>query len=320
MIAILINGISNCRDAVMREAEAVFPPQVRYGLYESRYVGHLSRLATEAVKKGYTHIICVGGDGTLNEVVNGILTAFEYAHRQATDPIETRFDMAGLARIGIALYPAGTGNDFARTIGAKPSLAHILQRIEANSVQTFDVGYARFMLPDLSGESERFCINIADVGMGGEVSYRLAKDSALRRISPKLLYQREVIRAFFNYEKQAVRCYNDQFEWSGLATAVVAANGKYFGGGIGIAPQADAMSGELGITIVGNVSLFTYARHLPTLMRCQKAIHPEISYHRLSDICVEAIDRPMPIDMDGEFIGYTPFSMQKLQKKLSFVI
>lgn len=319
MIAILINGISKRREEVVREAESAMPPNIEYGLFESQYAGHLSRIASDVVKKGYTHLICVGGDGTLNEVVNGMVSAFEYAHRQIDEPTETRYDWAGLSRIRLALYPAGTGNDFARTIKAKPNLAQILQLIAQDAYQMTDIGYARFTRPDLSGEGERFCINIADVGMGGEVAYRLSKDSRLRRISPKLLYQREVIRAFFKYEKKPMRCYNDHFEWSGLAMAIVAANGKYFGGGIGIAPQSDPISGNIGVTIVGDVSLWDYITRLPALMRCLKAKHPEISYHRFENICVEALAEQVPIDMDGEFVGYTPFSMQKLSQKLCFL-
>jgi diacylglycerol kinase (ATP) len=316
MIAILINGISRRLKDVMNEVEKVFPEHLQYGLFESQYAGHLRGLATEVVKKGYTHFICVGGDGTLNEVVNGLVSAFEYANCSADDPLETRYDWAGLTRLRVALYPAGTGNDFARTIKAKPDLKQILQLIEADSYCLTDIGYARFMNPELSGETARFCINIADVGMGGDVALHLSKDSRLRQISPKLLYQREVIRAFFSYQKKPVRCYNEQFAWEGLATAIVAANGNYFGGGIGVAPQADCTSGKLGITIVGNVSLWDYATRLPTLMRCKKAQHPEISYHNFEKICVESLAEQMPIDMDGEFVGYTPFMMQKLRQRL----
>lgn len=316
MIAILINGISRRLKEVMREVEQTFPSHVQYGLFESQYATHLSRLSYEAVKKGYTHFICVGGDGTLNEVINGMISAFEYANCNLNDSLETRYDWAGLSRLRLALYPAGTGNDFARSIKAKPNFKHILELIDKDSAQMVDVGYARFIKPDQSGEAARFCINIADVGMGGEVALRLSHSSILRRISPKLLYQREVIRAFFKYKKKAVRCYNDQFTWEGLATGIIAANGKYFGGGIGVAPQADLTSGQLGITIVGNVSLWDYATRLPVLMRCLKAKHPEISYHNFERICVEGLNEPMPIDMDGEFVGYTPFNMKKLAQRL----
>lgn len=326
-IAFLVNGIARKKSTIIAEAEQVFGANWQYGVYESKYAGHLQRMAGEAVSKGYTHIITVGGDGTLNEVCNGIIQSFAYNNRSQEQDISLRYDWQGLSAIRLGLYPAGTGNDFARTIKAKPDMHYIRRLITDNSCQTLDVCYATFA-PDNRPENQqinalrgsRFCINITDVGMGGEISYNLSNHGKKKWINPKLIYQYEVFRTFLTYKKQEVKVYNERYQWSGLMTAIVMANGNYFGGGIGIAPQAVCNNNtQFGLTILGNISLSDYLLNMPTLMRSKKVKHPEIDYLNIDEITVESLSQPLPIDMDGDFIGYTPIYFRKLPQKLTFL-
>ncbi len=321
-IAFLVNGIARKKSSIIAEAEQAFGNDYSYGIYESKYAGHLRRMAGEAVAKGYTHLITVGGDGTLNEVCNGAIQAFAYQNRSHEKDINLRYDWQGLSNLQFGLYPAGTGNDFARTIKAQSSMRYIRRLLEQKSTHIIDIGYAHFAPATATPEAnERFCVNITDVGMGGLISYKLSQYGKNSLISPKLIYQYEVVRTLFSYKKQEVKIYNDNYQWSGLMTGIVMANGNYFGGGIGIAPQANCggNSRQFGLTILGNISLRDYMFNMPTLMRGKKVKHPEVDYLNIDEITVESLSEPLPIDMDGEFVGYTPIYFCKLPQKITFL-
>ena len=98
------------------------------------------------------------------------------------------------------------------------------------------------------------------------------------------------------------------------------ANGKYYGSGLGIAPNAELDSGNLEVVILANISILDYIRHLSQVRKCQLLDHPEVHYYSMPAIDIESTDgRPHPIDMDGEFIGFTPMKVKKLKQVLPFL-
>lgn len=317
-VAFLINGIAKHKEVILSEVRKKCQSLFEYGIYESTYRGHLERMATEVVGKGYDHLISIGGDGTLNEVLNGVVASFEYATRHHED-IEMRYDWKGLSNIKIGMYPAGTGNDFARTTKSKPNIDFITSLITKGQHRLTDIGWSSFRNIEQTNVSERFYINIADIGMGGEAAWRINEKRSSRLLGPRLIYHQAVLHTFFTYKKKAVRCFNDHFEWSGKVMSVVAANGNYFGGGLGIAPHANTTSGQLGVVILGDVSVWDYVKHLRTIQKCQKVVHPEISYYLFDRFSIDSLEQSMPIDMDGELVGYTPVHFCKLREKVAFL-
>lgn len=240
-------------------------------------------------------LLVAGGDGTLHEVVDGLMQR----------PVESRPP--------ILLIPLGSGNDTARMIGARATLADIQRRLIAQQSRDWDV------LECTIGDEQttRYCINVLDVGFGGDVARRYS--DRLRKLPARLGYITATLQGFLSSKarRMSVRiddvCINDEM----LLTAV--ANSKWFGSGIGIAPLAQPSDGALDVTMVKNVGPLTYARFLPQLMRGAPINDPRIQYH--SGIkCIITTNEPLPIEIDGEYVGCTPISIMVRPKAVRLLV
>jgi diacylglycerol kinase family enzyme len=101
----------------------------------------------------------------------------------------------------------------------------------------------------------------------------------------------------------------------------VVANGKYFGNGLGIAPDASVTDGKFEIVIIGDITMLDYFRHLGAVKKCRKVNHPKVQYHQLERVTIESMEnRKISIDMDGEFIGYAPMTLVNLASKINFIM
>ena len=100
---------------------------------------------------------------------------------------------------------------------------------------------------------------------------------------------------------------------------LVIANGKYFGSGLGIAPDADPADGQFSVVLIGEISMLDYLKNLGQVRKCEKIIHPELKYLSAKEISIEHVGEPLPIDMDGEFIGYSPMKISMVHNALKFI-
>jgi YegS/Rv2252/BmrU family lipid kinase len=309
-IAFLINRTVRKHDKIVREIETVFKG-MDIKFFHSEYPAHIMALAGTAIQRGYKYIIAVGGDGTLNESINGIIQAFKVG---LSDSPES-YNWEGVADIKIGLLPAGTGNDFSRTTGITGKAEHLLALIKGNRTQQVDIGLASFVsIKDLP--VHRFFINITDVGMGGVVVKSIAKKHPF--LSGTMLYNYTIMKTFLTYDKSGVKCHNDEFQWEGKVMNLVVANGKYFGGGLGVAPEASINDGQFSVVILGNINLVDYLRYLGDVRACRKIVHPEVHYHSFDKLTIESNDgKPLAIDMDGEFVGYAPMTVVNLPRKVN---
>jgi diacylglycerol kinase (ATP) len=315
----LINGALSNKNKMLQRLHQAFAKGIEYTVLETQYAQHAIQLLSEAAQsRKYTHFIAIGGDGSLNEMINGIMQGY----RLSTDlnlPVTDRYDWSALAEITMGMMKAGSGNDFSRSINAPDTFEELRKSIEQNKTKTIDIGYAQYTSTTMQ-LTERFFMNITDVGLGGAVAVRIS-DRKTRWLSPQMMYNTAIVQTFFTYNKNTVACTNtDGFEWKGKAMSVIAANGKYFASGLGIAPDAELDSGKLQLVILGDITLFDYFMQLPTAMRCKHIKHKQVWYHTVSDITISPVDAPLPIDMDGEFVGYAPLSMRKFKQCLRFVV
>lgn len=310
-IAFIVNRTIKGREKTLKLIEQTFKGfEVKF--FQSEYAGHLSVLAETAVNRGYKNIISVGGDGSLNECINGILQAF----KQGLGDVPESYDWAGLSEINVGLLPHGTGNDFAKTAGVTSSAEHLLSLIQRGKTEKIDIGLASF-ISKKEVPTSRFFINITDVGMGGVVVQSLEK--RIPFLSRNMQYMWAIAKTFTGYENSGIRCYNETFQWEGKVMNFVVANGKYFGSGLGIAPEASITDGFFEIVIMGDVSMFDYLTNLGDVRKCKKIIHPEIIYHKADKITIVATDgKELGIDMDGEFVGYAPMTVVNLSSRLNF--
>lgn len=278
-----------------------------YKFFISEFSGHFLTLPIKAIGEGFTHIIAIGGDGTLNEVINGVLDAFK---------TENSYDWEKVKTIKIGILPLGSGNDFVKNLGYK-TIEELKNLILKNSTALVDVGFTEFFDKD-NKPSTRFFINISDVGMGGEVV--TTKEKLPQFLDGSINYFFAITKTVATYKKNVVKITAKEFSWEGKILNFVIANGKYFGNAIGIAPHAEINDGKFAITNVGDISLMDYFKNLGTAKKCEKIIHPEVSYTESEELVIESTDkRKLAIDMDGEFIGYAPVKFTCMKQKLNFL-
>ena len=166
--------------------------------------------------------------------------------------------------------------------------------------------------------SHRFFINITDVGMGGEAVLKLQKKIPFA--GPDLNYFWAITSTLATYEKVQIKATGDNYYWEGKAINFIVANGKYFGNGLGVAPDASVTDGKFEIVVIGDITLLDYFKNLGTVKKCQKVVHPEVHYHQLDKVTIESMEtRKISIDMDGEYIGYAPMTLINLSQKINFI-
>lgn len=260
----------------------------------TQYPGHATAIAKENASK-YNVLIVVGGDGTLNEVINGIELS---------------------SKVVIGLLPYGTGNDFAR--GQKLQLdAHfLLNLIATKSIKIIDVGFINGLKTDAA--MHRRFINIADIGLGGVVTQNMLKNKNTL-LSGNLIYALAILKGILQYSKTKIKVEGD-YNFQGKLLTLAVCNGPYFGFGLGIAPTAKVQDGFLNITRIGNVSMLDYFRNLGNLKKSKLINHPEVEYKTMKNITVFHEDKPCPIEVDGEFMGYTPVNIQILPQAIRFLL
>lgn len=244
---------------------------------------HARELATNIDTE--TDVLMVaGGDGTLHEVVDGLMQL----------PQELRPP--------VLLLPLGSGNDTARMIGAKATASDIERRLAAFDHITWDVLECR--VGDV--QQIRYCTNVLDVGFGGDVARRF--NSSLRRLPARFGYVVATLQSFIRAQPQEMTVSVDEAEYAGTMLLTAIANSKWFGSGIGIAPHARPNDGELDITMVKDVGPLTYLRFLPSLSKGLAIDDARIEYLRATS-CSVSTRTPLPIEIDGEFAGYTPLQV-----------
>lgn len=272
-------------------------PHAEISVLESTYSGH-SRALAEASCGSCDFMVAVGGDGTLNEVLNGCLGS-----------------SAELPCFGVLAH--GTANDMLRSLQLKGSMEELCAMIRDGRERTIDIGRV-VCRDDVGAEVERHFINIADIGIGAEVVQHLNQQHHL--LGSNLHYLRAVLKTFASYHKRHLSITSDNgLQWQGKTLALVAANGEFFGSGLCIAPGAALNDGQLFITLVGDASLTDFALNLRRLKKGTLLEHAEASYHHAGRLDVECVGDSAPLEVDGEFVGFTPAAIEVLPQRIRFL-
>jgi len=311
-IAFVINGSIKKLNKTVNSITEIFK-QFDSRLYTSINEEHYAQLCIEAIEDACDHIILVGGDGTVNKGINSIINHFRLNENKQPDD----FDWKAIGDIKVGVYPAGSGNDFVKTIYKNTSLETLKNLIEKQSYRMIDIGWVRFQNLQLQ-EDIRFFINITDVGMGGETVRK--KENLPKWLGVGFSYFWAITSTVATYRKCSVKAYNDHFFWEGKVINMVVANGKYFGNGLGIAPDAVVNDGKFLLVTIGDITLLDYFKHLNTVKKCIKIKHKKVSYHTLDKVTIESNSlKKITIDMDGEFIGTAPMTLQCLPSKINLI-
>ena len=256
--------------------------------------------AHQAILDGANYVIAVGGDGMVNEVVNGYMRA----------PIELR------TKVALGVFSSGKGNDYIKSLGLSGELKELFELIESDKTQTVDVGLVKFRGID-GNQSQRYFNNIAEVGLGGYVMQNIDLKGTF--INGFITYQKAILQTFFTYKPIKVRLESAEFTWEGPILSLILAKGKYFGSGLCIAPHAVLDDGKLGLVLLGEVSLWDYVKNLSKVKKGMKLDHPEALYMTIGDCKITPILGDCPIDMDGEFVGYSPMEICVISRAVKFL-
>ncbi|MBP1943108.1 YegS/Rv2252/BmrU family lipid kinase [Bacillus luteolus] len=278
--------------------------KVNYRSFNTKYPGHATELARQIAKMygdKVAGIICVGGDGTMNEIVNGLVDHPE---------------------VKIGFIPAGTGNDFSRGYSLPKShldaLKVILKRMNM-PVRKYDVGKASF---DQLKKSHGF-VNSLGIGFDAEVS-KLANESKIKKYLHQLglgflSYVVALMRLLFTYEVTNVtltidgNIYRFQNVWF-----VTISNQSYYGGGMKISPNARPNDGILNITVVHNISRLKLLAVFGSVFVGKHVLFKEVSSYTGEIIRVDS-DKPLLIHVDGEQVAKSPVTVTIEKSRMSII-
>ena len=271
--------------------------RLRFRIVETEAPGHASEIARQALRGGDRFVVAVGGDGTVHEVVNGMI---EDGRAIVENPI-------------LGVVPAGSGCDFVRTFGLPQDVAKAVRYLEGDRLYPIDV--ARVDYTQDGRTVTRYVPNIAEAGLGGAVVARAER-------LPRWLGRSRYFWAFWlslrKYKGCTVTLRADRKEFAGRANNVVVANGQFYGGGMKISPRSYPGDGLLDVQVsIGPKSeAFTM---IPKIYKGEHLPHPHIKEMRGRAITVDA-ERPLPIQGDGEVLGTTPATFTVLPEIISLKI
>lgn len=248
------------------------------------------RITREALRDGYDCVVAVGGDGTLNEVVNGF---FEDGVAVAPD-----------ARL--AVVPFGTGGDFRRTFDWTRKLEDSLLRLVAGKTRPLDLGRVDFTSHD-GARGTRYFANVCSFGASGDVVHQVNRSTKV--FGGKASFYLGTFRALRSYQDRPVVVRLDdglEQEWS--VTTVAIANGRYFGGGMCVAPDADPADGFFDITYWSGYGLKDFALKANGVYSGKHVGWSGTKTYRCRRFEARSVD-PVRIDVDGEQPGLLPITV-----------
>ena len=247
--------------------------------------------AKTALRKGCEMVVAAGGDGTLNEVVNGL--------------------GEDASAIVLGLIPLGTGNDFARTLGLPTEVDEAIALLLAGHTRAID-------LVRVTSDEMRYFVNVSTGGFGGLVDEKLTPE--MKKTWGPLAYLRGAAAALPKLRAYRTTLFLDNAESLTLSLYdVVIANGRYVGSGTQIAPEASIDDGLLDIVLIPKRSLAELAVLAARVALGNHLSSPAIVFRRAAKITVNSRPR-MWFNVDGELVGNVPAEFEVLPRALQFVV
>jgi diacylglycerol kinase (ATP) len=271
--------------------------RLAHRIRETEGPGHAVELTREALRKGTRFVVAVGGDGTVQEVVNGML--------EGDRPV------ADEAVLGVVA--AGSGSDFVRTFGLPGDAARAVRHLEGDRLYRIDVIRAEYR--DGDSTRVRYVANIAEVGLGAEVVRRAGG-------LPRRLGRSRYFWGFWlsvgRFRPCRISVGVDRKSFEGVANNVVVANCQFYGGGMKISPRSYPGDGLIDVQISTGPKSEAFTL-IPKIYRGEHVPHPHIKELRGRQVQVVA-ERPLPVEGDGEVLGTTPVTFTVLPEVLALKI
>lgn len=262
--------------------------------------GSGSELGKQFADEGRQILVIVGGDGTVSEVVDGV--------------------MRGKTKPKLGILNLGTGGDFSRTIGIPGDLDLAIEKIKANTTRLVDVGRIEYYDPILKQEKDRYFINVAGCGMAGEVVYTVNRSSKrfgafsyyLGSAANILKYKNKIVKIQLDHKEPIER----------KITTLAICNGQFFGGGMQISPQSEISDGYFDVVILGDWNLLQKAYYSKNFYNGTILETNKVESYRCKVVEVYPLgeDSPVRIDCDGEDLGVIPMRAEILSSAIGFLV
>jgi diacylglycerol kinase (ATP) len=227
-------------------------------------------------------VVAVGGDGTLNETVNGLM-------RAGGGP-------------ELATIPLGTGMDFGRTYGIPTNVDGAVRTALEGRTRTIDIGRVTYRTW-AGDDAERYVVNVGSVGMSAAVAQRA--NGMSKALGGKATFFYALVRVFLAWQNTVIDVTLDGERRSARMHDVIVANGQYHGGAMWLAPQASPDDGLFDVLLIGDVTKLDFATTAPKLYRGTHLAHPKVDLERARVVAVDGAET-LPIELDGEQVGTTP--------------
>lgn len=259
--------------------------------------GHAMELARDAAEKGYEQVVSVGGDGTINEVVNGLYNA------------------GNIGEVVLGIISTGTGGDYIRTIGLPRSYPEMCRCLMNPRRLTVDLGVVEYMK---GGDMvQRLFVNFAGLGFDAEIVRRTTQQ--FKSLGSTASYLMGLLTTLVFYQNREITLVIDGVAVEKKVCTVVMNNGKYGGGGMLTAPDADLTDGLLDVLIIGNLNKADLLWSLPRIYRGTHLTHPKVELHKAREIEIRT-GAPLYLHADGELLGQVPARFRVLPAALNITV
>lgn len=260
---------------------------ISYEIVYTKEEGHATEIARRYSAMDDYRIYAVGGDGTLNEVLNGMIGS----------------------NSSLGCIPGGSGNDFIKSLVSKFDRRRILMNTVLGTEEELDV----------ASVDGRYFINIASMGFDASVVNNVEKFKNRKYLPNKFAYLVSVLDTAKDFKNLNLRMVIDQQEINTEAFMVAIANGKYYGGGIKIAPEADLRDGLLDVLLVTDINRAKIMKFLPKVVPGNHLDLDEVTLMRAKTIDLYA-DEPVYINIDGELEARREAHFRLEDAKVKFII
>jgi len=264
--------------------------------------GHATELARQAVRDGFQRILVYGGDGTVNEVVNGMFLGGKNLKKDIV--------------LGIIPVAPSVGGDFCRSLGLNGKASQALDVILDNRTETIDIG--RVSYADEQGHAdERHFVNMAGMGLSNDVVSKVNKARRSKSLSASVAFKFSALTGKLNHVSNMMRIeidgYRPVYE---TACSIHICNGRFAGGGMMFSPDSELNDGKLDLVMMRDFKAFHRMVESKALYTGEHVKNPAVKHYRGKELKISS-DGHACLEVDGEPIGMLPARFQVLERSLN---
>lgn len=261
---------------------------------------HATELTVKHIELGFRNFIIAGGDGTVNEVVNGIF-------------LQNKIPSS---KICIGLLPLGSGNDLCKMYNIPENFDNAVEVLKKGIISCQDVGRVSYY--NKNKRKSKFFVNIAGLGFDAFVTQRTNKWKE-KFLKGKLVYMLALVSSLAGYRSKKVKILSSgKLLLNSKVFSIAVGIGKYNGGGMMQAPDAIADDGYFDVTVIKRMSKTEVIQNVKNLYDGSFVTNPKVELFRLESLNIESEHRLL-LEVDGESLGFAPVSFEIFQKSLNII-